>query len=131
MAGVNIEIDVRGTDVTQKALNRIAQAGRNLRESLGDIGERLLNSHPKRWALEPSPDGIPWEPLSEQYAERKRQERPAAGVLVFDDLLKGLLRYQVRNNALKLGTDRPYGATHQFGRDFGPVHRFRPGRFSG
>ena len=96
MAGVNIQIDIRGADAIQKALSRIAQAGGNLREPMGDIGEHLLNSHRKRWELEQSPDGIPWEPLSEQYAERKRQKRPAAGTLVYDDLLKGLLRYQVR-----------------------------------
>ena len=119
MAGVSLKIDTQGGDAIQKALNRIAQSGRNLREPLGDIGEHLLNSHRKRWALEKSPDGVPWEPLSEQYAERKREKRPAAGMLVYDDLLKGTLRYQISGNALELGTDRPYGATHQFGRDFG------------
>ena len=91
MAGVNLQIDVRGADAIQKALNRIAQAGRNLHEPLGDIGEHLLNTHRKRWELEISPDGIPWEPLSEQYAARKRQKRPAAGILVYDELLKGFL----------------------------------------
>ena len=40
--------------------------------------------------------------------------------LVYDDLLKGTLRYQIRGNARELGTDRPYGGTHQFGCDFSP-----------
>ena len=124
MAGVNLQIDLRGADAIQKALNRIAQAGRNLREPLGDIGEHLLNTHRERWALEKSPDGIPWEPLSEGYVERKRRKRPAAGILVYDDLLKGALRYQIRGNALELGTDLPYGATHQFGRDAIPARPF-------
>ena len=119
MAGVNLQIDVRGADTIQKALSRIAQEGGNLRESLGDVGEHLLNRHRKRWEHEQSPDGIPWEPLAEQYAERKRQARPSSRILVYDDLLKGTLRYQLRGNTLELGTDRPYGATHQFGRDFG------------
>ena len=119
MAGVTIDVDIRGADAISKALNRMVRAGQNLREPLGDIGEHLLNTHRKRWALEQSPDGTPWEPLSEQYAEQKRKKRPAAGTLVYDDLLKGTLRYQVRGDALEIGTDRPYGATHQFGRDFG------------
>ena len=97
MAGVNIEIDVHGTDAIQRALKHIAQAGEDLSEPLGDIGEHLLNSHRKRWELERSPEGIPWAPLSEQYAARKRQERPAAGTLVYDDLLKGTLRYQIES----------------------------------
>lgn len=119
MAGVSLQIDIRGADPIQKALSRIARAGQDLREPLGDIGEHLLNAHRRRWELEQSPNGIPWEPLSEQYAEQKRQARPAAGTLVYDDLLKGTLRYQILGGALELGTDRPYGATHQFGRDFG------------
>ena len=124
MAGVNLQIDLYGADAIQKALNRIAQAGRNLREPLGDMGEHLLNTHRERWVLEKSPDGIPWEPLSERYAARKRRKRPAAGMLVYDDLLEGTLRYQIRGNALELGTNRPYGATHQFGRDGIPARPF-------
>ena len=119
MAGVNIQIDVRGAEPIQKALNRLAQADRDLRQPLNDVGEHLLNTHRKRWELEQSPDGVPWEPLSEGYAVQKRQKRPAAGTLVYDDLLKGTLRYQIRGRALVLGADRPCGATHQFGRDFG------------
>ena len=96
MAGVNVQIDVRGADAIEKALKRIAQTGRDLRQPLGDIGEHLLNTHRERWGLEKSPDGIPWEPLSELYAERKRQKRPAAGILIYDDLLKGTLRVSVQ-----------------------------------
>ena len=79
MSGVNIEIDVYGIDAIQRALNYLAQAGEDLREPLDGIGEHLLNAHLKRWEREQSPEGIPWEPLSEQYTARKRQERPTAG----------------------------------------------------
>ena len=124
MADVNIEIDIREAGAIQKALNRISRAGQNLRDPLSDIGEHLLNSHRKRWGLKQSPDGAPWEPLSELYAARKRQKRPAAVILVYDDVLHGTLRYQIRGNALELGTDRLYGATHQFGRDNVPARPF-------
>ena len=63
------------------------------------------------------PDGEPWAPLSEDYAEWKRRKRPNAGILVFDDLLRGQLAYVVSGDVLLVGTNRPYGARHQFGFD--------------
>ena len=119
MAGVRIEIDVRGGDAIGKALRRLVDAGRDLSEPLHDMGEHLLNAHRERWDRQVSPDGVPWEPLSEAYAARKRRQRPAAGILVYDDFLRGTLRYQASSQSLELGTDRPYGATHQFGREDG------------
>ena len=119
MAGVTITLDVLGQERVSKALNRLLRAGANPDDALRDMGEYLLNAHRQRWAQQQAPDGTPWEPLSEQYAARKRAKRPAAGILVFDDVLRGTLRYQVSGHTLALGTDRPYGATHQFGRDFG------------
>ena len=119
MAGVKITIDLQGQEAIDQTLRRLARAGHNLRPLLGDVGEHLLNAHRERWEREVAPDGTPWEPLSEPYATRKRSQVPNAGILVFDDYLKGSLRYQASHKNLLLGTDRPYGATHQFGRDFG------------
>ena len=80
------------------------KGGQNLREPLGDIGEHLLYAHRKRWDVEQSPDGIPREHPSEKYAERKRRMRPAAGIPVYDDLLKGTLRHQIRKSVGKLSS---------------------------
>ena len=119
MAGVTLSIDLEGEETVVKTFRRLVESGRDLREPLGDMGEHLLNTHLERWRRGVSPEGVPWEPLSEAYAARKRQKRPNAGLLVFDDILRGTLRYQVQSHSLDLGTDRPYGATHQFGRDEG------------
>lgn len=119
MAGVTIQLDLQGEEAITKAFRRLVDAGRDLSEPLHDMGEHLLNAHRDRWDRGVSPDGIPWEPLSEPYASRKSRKRPAAGILVFDDFLRGTLRYQAGSHSLEIGTDRPYGATHQFGRDFG------------
>ena len=116
MTGVQVKIDLKGAAAIDEALDRIAKAGADLAEPLAEIGEHLLSSHRERWADEQAPDGTPWQPLEPSYAARKRRKRPAAGILVYDDLLAGLLRYQVAGNTLTFGTDRDYGATHQFGR---------------
>ena len=117
MAGVRITVDFEGAEAVSRALRRIAEAGQNLEPALADIGEHLVNSHQERWHLEQSPDGVPWAPLSADYAEWKRRKRPSAGILVFDDLLRGQLAYVVSGHQLQVGTNRPYGARHQFGFD--------------
>ena len=128
MAGVSIEIDVHGASAIEKALNRLARTGRDLDQPLKDIGEHLLGVHKERWQRQESPEGIPWEPLSEAYARRKRGEKPNAGILVYSGTLRRALTYQIRGNALLFGTkeigggeddDRDYAATHQFGRESG------------
>ena len=83
------------------------------------MGEHLLNSHEARWPREVSPDGTPWQPLSEPYATRKRRLRPNAGMLVFEHILRPSLRYQISGQTLLFGTDAEHAATHQFGREFG------------
>ena len=115
MAGVRIRVEARGADEVSRALRRLADAGANLDDPLREIGEVLLVSHKDRFRQERSPDGTPWKPLSEAYAARKAAKRPGRPMLVFDDLLRGGLRYDVGGGELRLGTDRPYGARHQFG----------------
>ena len=117
MAGVRITVDFEGAEAISRVLRRLSEAGRNLEPALADIGEHLVNSHQERWHLEQSPDGVPWAPLSPDYAEWKQRKRPNAGILVFDDLLRGQLAYVVSGRQLQVGTNRPYGARHQFGSD--------------
>ena len=117
MAGVRITVDFQGAEAVSRVLRRLADAGAHLEPALADIGEHLVNSHQERWHLEQSPDGVPWAPLSEEYAEWKARKRPNAGILVFDDLLRGQLAYVVSPRDLQVGTNRPYGARHQFGFD--------------
>lgn len=139
MAGARIEIDDREL---HQALMRLVQAGRNPVPALREIGEALLISHHERFDAERAPDGSPWAPLSDETLRRKMLRgvkrtkgqkhkslttraghtkagaiRALAGTktLVLDGYLKDLLRYQVTGASLELGTDRIYGATHQFG----------------
>jgi phage virion morphogenesis protein len=82
---------------------------------LRDMGEYLLGSTGARFDAQVAPDGTPWAPLSPRYKKRKDKARPAAKTLVYDNFLKGTLRYLVSRGVLELGSDRPYAAAHQLG----------------
>lgn len=97
------------------AIQGAADALANPEPLLRDIGEYLLVAHEARWDKQMSPDGTPWQALSPRYAKEKAKERPGAKLLVYDNLLRGTLRYQVQNGELAFGTDRPYGAIQHFG----------------
>ncbi len=115
MAGANINIEVQGLDEIGAALERLQQAAGNLLPVFRDIGEHLLLAHDERFKAQESPEGDPWAPLSEMYKARKKRNK--GKILVLDDVLAGTLRYQATAESVLFGTDRVYGASHQFGRD--------------
>lgn len=112
MAGASTSIDDR--EVIE-ALKRLEQAGGDLTASFTVIGEKLLRTHKERFNQQRDPEGKPWAPLSPKYRARKKRNQDKT--LVLYRYLSGLLRYQVGagGTRLELGTDRVYGATHQFG----------------
>lgn len=113
MAGAHISISV-DVEPLAEALQRLLAAAGDLRPVFLDAGEALLTSHRRRFVDQVAPDGTPWAPLSERYRQRKRRLRDR--ILVLDGHLKDTLRYQASPHELLVGTDRIYGATHQFGR---------------
>lgn len=115
MAGASTNIKLEGLGAVQQQLQALQQRAGNLAPVFRDIGEYLLLAHDERFAKQQSPEGDPWEPLSESYKKRKKRNKNK--ILILDSLLSGTLRYQVTANSLSFGTDRIYGATHQFGRD--------------
>lgn len=121
MAGAYVKVDDREV---RAALRRLIAAGGELRQPLGEIGEKLTMSHKERWGKQESPSGKAWAPLSPTYKERKRKNPDK--VLVLGGYLRDLLRYQVAPDGKELvfGTDRIYGATHQFGRGNIPKREF-------
>lgn len=140
MAGASIKITFDDSAV-REALDRLARAGADLRPAFADIGEHLLISHRERWDRQVDPDGKPWKPLSDATLRRKMLKgvrrgkdakrkslttrgRTKAGaiaalgraqILVESGDLRDTLSYDARTNQLAFGTNRKYGATHQFG----------------
>lgn len=120
MAGTKIEID-SNTDLVIAEVQQILNRTQDLRPAWRDIGEYLLKSTDDRFDAQKSPDGTPWAPLSEWYRETKPQNQDK--ILVLDGYLRGLNRYQVENNTFEFGTNRLYGAVHQFGAKQGEFGR--------
>lgn len=94
------------------ALGELRRRGTDPQPVLRGIGEYLLRVHEDRFARQVDPDGRPWAPLSESY--KKRKARNPDKVLSLDGFLRRLT-YQVEPDGLSLGTNRVYGAVHQFG----------------
>lgn len=118
MAGVFLELN-RGDLVELSAkLRGLSAAGIDFSVPFQAIGEDLIASHHIRFDKQQSPDGERWKKLSEEYrqSKRKRESRGANKILVLDGYLRDLLRYIVSDKVLQFGTDRVYGARHQFDR---------------
>jgi phage virion morphogenesis protein len=114
MSGSFIKVNTEGVEEIQAALARLQQRGENLTPVFADIGEFLQIVHFERFKKQTSPEGDPWAPLSPAYLARKKRNKTR--ILVLNDVLSGTLHYQTTAEGLMFGTDRVYGATHQFGR---------------
>lgn len=118
MAGSHFDFRMEGDRELRRALNRFIQRAQNLKPVFSDIGEMLLLSHRERWDDEVAPDGTPWEQLSDKYkaSKRKRESNGHDKILVLDTFLRDDgLSYSAAHSGLEFGTDKIYGATHQFG----------------
>lgn len=110
MSGVTLTFDA------QDALNRLWDARTEMMRPaplLRSMGERLLEFHQQRFTEQTSPEGVPWQELSARYRKHKRKN--ADKVLTRDGYLHNTLRWQVNADELLFGTNRVYGAIHQFG----------------
>lgn len=112
MSGARIEFDFDHRQVTQ-ALNAGAAALGEPEKILQDLIDPLIRIHQARFNAQQSPDGTPWQALSPRYLARKRRNKDK--ILTSEGLLRNTLRGQVDGDSLLFGTDRPYGAIHQFG----------------
>ena len=115
MAGAHLDVDVIGLGRVQRVLARLSDASQDVDPILRDIGEYLLTQTRTRFDDEVDATGRPWEPLEPGYAKAKAEERPNAGILVYDNFLRGTLAYVVSAGELALGTNLPYGARQHFG----------------
>lgn len=110
MSGAMLDVTVDVSSVGH-ALEQLLERLGSMRTPLLDIGEYLLQSTDDRARKQISPDGTPWAPLSPRTLAKKKGHK----TLRESGALLDTLRHQVSNDELQFGTDRPYGAIHQFG----------------
>ncbi|MFC1025381.1 phage virion morphogenesis protein [Pasteurella multocida] len=115
MNGVKIEIN---TVQLSKILNQAMKTLANPKAMFAEMGEELLSIHRIRFLQQQSPDGTPWQPLSEEYKQSKRKNPDK--ILTLDGHLSETLRYQVSNDGVEFGSDRVYAAIHHFGGSIQP-----------
>lgn len=110
MAGamLNVELDDSRTGA---ALAELMERLGDLTTPLLDIAEYLHQSTDDRFSRQVAPDGSPWAPLAPSTLARKKGNK----ILRQDGHLQDTIRHSVSGNELAFGTDRVYGAIHQFG----------------
>ena len=105
-------IMLKGIAATQTALKKLKAALADRRPMLNDIGHALTKSVQDRFVAMQSPDGAPWKPLHPRTIRQKRNKNK---ILTERGLLRGSIHYELNGDTLEVGTDRKYGAIHQFG----------------
>lgn len=114
MAGAALELDYRfELERAVDALEALRRRGGDATPAMEAIGEDLLRSTRERFDAQESPDGEPWAPLSDRY--KRRKPKRADEILVLNTYLRDTIRYAADADSLEIGTDRIYGATHQYG----------------
>jgi phage virion morphogenesis protein len=110
MAGAMLDVTLDESQVG-KALADLMERLGDLHTPLNDIAEYLHQSIDERFTRQVAPDGSPWAPLAASTLARKKGGR----ILRDKGTLQDTMRHSVTGNELVFGTDRPYGAIHQFG----------------
>lgn len=113
MAGTFLKVSDAGTRSVRKALNEMLDNVSDITPALEDIGDYLVHSTKQRFVDQQAPDGTPWDPVAPRTLAKKR--RPDR-VLTEEGNL-ALIHFQLSDNALFVGSNEEYAATHQFGRE--------------
>ncbi|MBU4274009.1 MAG: phage virion morphogenesis protein [Planctomycetes bacterium] len=108
-----------------KALDRLhAKAGR-MAPAMKNIGEVVLQSTQNRFGSQTDPDGRPWQKLKASTITGKSLRGHSDKILRQRGYLADSIRYQANDAGVRIGTNRIYGAIHQFGDKTKP-HVIRP-----
>jgi phage virion morphogenesis protein len=126
VSGARVELEFDNSQVLAAIRGALAELA-DPRPMLLDIGEGLVNSTRDRFSAQRGPDGQAWQTLSPRYLETK-SPNPGKILQRRGDLVRQIFP-QVQGTTLLVGTDRVYGAVHQFGAlkgKFGKTKRGAP-----
>lgn len=109
MSKIEIKLD---NPALEHALKGLKEAAGNLHPALRHIGEAVKESTQQRFLSGgPAPDGTAWAPLSPATLLRKRGK----GILRESGQLMDTILWQLAGESVMVGTNKVYGAIHQFG----------------
>lgn len=124
MSGARVELEFDNAAVLSAIRGALAELT-DPRPMLLDIGEALVNSTRDRFSAQRGPDGQTWKSLSPRYLQTK-SPNPGKILQRRGDLVRQIFP-QVEGATLLVGTDRVYGAVHQFGALKGAFGKTRRG----
>jgi len=114
-AGINIIANIQAREILA-ALERLRNKSGNLGPAMANIGEELLRSTQRRFMLMTGPDGKRWQRLTDaSKASKIAKGQNPRKILTGRGYLRDSIRYQANDNSVRIGTNRIYGAIHQFG----------------
>lgn len=120
MSGAQLIIRMDVSQV-QSAFQRLAHAVSDTTPIMRAIGTGLVANTQGRFDAEVDPDGNAWAPLEPVYAAGKR----GPGILRESGMrggLQGSITYRAGRDQVTVGTNKIYGAIHQFGGEILPKH---------
>lgn len=122
MAGTYCKLD--DSQARKRIADFLAAAG-DLEPAFKAFGEYMLLQTDARFSGEHAPDGSAWLPLSPATLKTKKGSR----ILTESAQLRGSVIYTTRPKHMAYGTNKVYGAIHQFGGKAGRGQKVNiPGR---
>jgi phage virion morphogenesis protein len=119
-----LALDYDDSDL-QSTIDGLANRLGDLRPVMVDIGEYMLLATRDRFDSESDPSGNPWTPLKPSYAKAKARKPSALrGILTLSGQLRDTITYEALPEAVVIGSNKIYAATHQLGRDSIPARPF-------
>jgi len=113
---VSLYTTARGVVAAKRVLDKLSYFdARSLLDNLGAVVENQTRRRIQR--QEGPPDGGSWAEYSESYRkEKKRKGKLRKGFLrLYGDLLDTMTHNVIGSDAVEIGSNRPYAATHQLG----------------
>ncbi|KNY13615.1 phage virion morphogeneis protein [Shinella sp. SUS2] len=109
MSGASISITLSGSAL--RGFQQLERVMDNTTPVMADIGKGLVASTHMRFVTQTDPDGAAWRALNTDYAATKRNTR----ILTESGRLRDSINSRAGATEVRVGTNVPYAAIHQFG----------------
>lgn len=111
---IKVEIDAKEVEAALRALQRRVT---NTGPVMADVAQALASETERQFEREVGPDGLPWTDLSDvtKAMRTKRGKWPGKKLQVSAAGLAASVQSGSDRDSAWIGTNKPYGAIHQFG----------------